>query len=44
MKKFFYIFLIAFASSMAITSCTEEEVKPSSGDNGGGAANDPIRR
>ncbi len=43
MKKLFYIFLLALASSVTITSCTEEEVKPAS-DNGGGAANEPIRR
>ena len=43
MKKVFLILLMAFASAITITSCTEEEVKPSS-DNGGGAANEPIRR
>jgi hypothetical protein len=44
MKKLLAIFLFALASSITITSCTDEEVKPSAGDNGGGAANDPIRR
>jgi hypothetical protein len=28
MKKLFYILLIAFSTSMAITSCTEEEITP----------------
>ena len=29
MKKFVYTLLIAFASSLALTACTEEEVAPS---------------
>ncbi|HEY3404462.1 MAG TPA: hypothetical protein VGK59_13830 [Ohtaekwangia sp.] len=28
MKKLFYILMITFVSSLAFTSCTEEEVKP----------------
>ncbi|HYF71100.1 MAG TPA: hypothetical protein VD884_23385 [Ohtaekwangia sp.] len=28
MKKIIYILLIAFSTSLALTSCTEEEVKP----------------
>jgi hypothetical protein len=37
MKKFIYTLLIAVASSLAITSCTEEEIKPeTSTSNGGG--------
>ena len=43
MKKLFYILLITFVSSLAITSCTEEEVKPSaSADKTGGTAIEPI--
>ncbi|MEJ7646693.1 MAG: hypothetical protein WKF87_19005 [Chryseolinea sp.] len=42
MKKTIYILLIAFATAMTITSCTEEEVKPSTSmRNGGGGASDP---
>ena len=41
MKKLFYIVMITFATSIAITSCTEEEVAPSSVMNGGGNAHDP---
>jgi hypothetical protein len=45
MKKLFYILLFAFTTSVAISSCTEEEVKPATEtDNGGGAVNDPIKR
>ena len=38
MKKLIYILVIGLVSSMAITSCTEEEVKPKqeSGNTGGG--------
>jgi len=35
MKRIVYAILIAFASSIAFTACTEEEVAPSSTDNGG---------
>ncbi len=41
MKKVFYMILIAFATSMAITACTEEEVAPSTVMNGGGDFKDP---
>lgn len=34
MKKIVYVILIAFASSIAFTACTEEEVAPSA-ENGG---------
>jgi hypothetical protein len=34
MKKFFYIILFAIATSLTVTSCTEEEVVPST-ENGG---------
>ncbi len=42
MKKLFYIALIAFACSLTITSCTEEEVTPT--ENGGGAGDEPIKK
>lgn len=43
MKKLFYIIAIAFASSMALTACTEDEVKPSTPNNGGGSGSlDPL--
>jgi hypothetical protein len=28
MKKFIYIVLFAFVTTMSVTACTEEEVKP----------------
>jgi hypothetical protein len=36
MKKIIYILLFAFVSALTVTSCTEEEVAPSSESNGGG--------
>jgi uncharacterized lipoprotein YbaY len=43
MKKLFYIMAIAIASSLALTGCTEDEVKPSKPNNGGGAGSlDPL--
>jgi predicted nucleic acid binding AN1-type Zn finger protein len=43
MKKIIYIMVIALVSSMTITSCTEDEVKPSKPNNGGGAGSlDPL--
>ncbi len=36
MKKFIYILLFTFATSIAFTACTEEEVTPSTEFNGGG--------
>jgi hypothetical protein len=41
MKKFFYTLLIAFASTLALSSCTEEEVTPST-ENGGGSVGDTV--
>ncbi len=41
MKKIIYILLVAFASSLTITACTEEEVTPSHQMNGGGGISDP---
>ncbi len=35
MKKFIYIVLFAMASSLTVTSCTEEVVQPTQNDNGG---------
>jgi hypothetical protein len=36
MKKILYIILLTMSSVVTITSCTEEDVKPSVTDNGGG--------
>jgi hypothetical protein len=35
MKKFIYTLIIAIASMMAISSCTDEEVTPTADSNGG---------
>lgn len=40
MKKLIYILVIGIASSLAFTSCTEEEVAPTEL-NGGGGVVDP---
>lgn len=40
MKKFITIILVSFAASLALTSCTEEEVTPTEY-NGGGQGIDP---
>jgi hypothetical protein len=41
MKKFIYILLVAVTSSLTITSCTEEEVAPSTElENGGTTSSD----
>lgn len=44
MKKLIYVILVAFVSSMAITSCTEDEIKPGTeeGTPGGGSGEDPL--
>lgn len=43
MKKIIYIMVIAFVSSMALTSCTEDDVRPTEPNNGGGAGSlDPL--
>ncbi|HLT80004.1 MAG TPA: hypothetical protein VKZ86_03195 [Cyclobacteriaceae bacterium] len=43
MKKIIYIMVIALVSSMALTSCTEDEVSPVKPHNGGGAGSfDPL--
>jgi hypothetical protein len=36
MKKIIYILLFAFVSALTVTSCTEEEVAPSSETSSGG--------
>ncbi|HTF17682.1 MAG TPA: hypothetical protein VK658_06395 [Chryseolinea sp.] len=41
MKKVIYMVLLAFATSLAFTACTEEEVAPSTVMNGGGGGLDP---
>lgn len=45
MKKIIYILLLVLTSGMALTSCTEDEVKPVSDlENGGGnGGHDPIK-
>jgi hypothetical protein len=44
MKKLFYLLLIAGSLTITFTSCTEEEVKPNSELNGGGASNEPVTK
>lgn len=42
MKKLFYLLAFLIASSIAFTSCTEEEITPTSEEfNGGGGGSDP---
>jgi hypothetical protein len=41
MKKIIYILAIAFAASMAMTACTEEEVSPALCNGGGSGSFDP---
>ena len=42
MKKILYIILLGLSSALTITSCTEEEIKPTtSTDSGGGQDIDP---
>ena len=41
MKKLITIVLLTFATSLAITSCTEENITPTTMDNGGGQPIDP---
>lgn len=45
MKKIFYVFLITFAASLTITSCTEEQVEPQTSTGGaGGGASEEIKK
>lgn len=41
MKKILYILLVAFASTITFSSCTEEEITPVNVRNGGGGISDP---
>ena len=44
MKKIIYGFLLALVVTVSLSSCTEEEVKPSTElENGGGGGMDPIK-
>jgi hypothetical protein len=45
MKKFIYIAIIAILGSFAVTSCTEENIKPapSIGNEGGHLTSDPLK-
>ena len=45
MKKIIYTLLIAFASALSFTACTEEEVAPNTenGGNGGTGAIDAVK-
>ena len=43
MKKLLYIMAIALASTVTLTACTEDEVKPSKPNNNGGMGSlDPL--
>lgn len=45
MKKLFYVLALAFVTSLTITSCTEEEIKPQTElKNGGGEATQCVCR
>jgi hypothetical protein len=43
MKKIIFTLLIAFASGLAFTSCTEEEIAPTT-ENGGATFGDAVKR
>ena len=43
MKKIIFTLLIAFASAMTFTSCTDEEIAPNT-ENGGSASGDAVKR
>lgn len=42
MKKILYTLLIAFASALSFTACTEEEVAPNT-ENGGAVVGDAVK-
>lgn len=44
MKKIIFILLFAFVSASSLVSCTEEQVVPVKGDNGGTMPIDPVKR
>jgi hypothetical protein len=41
MKKIIYVLLFSFVAAMSFSSCTEEEVTPSTELNGGGGPSEP---
>jgi hypothetical protein len=44
MKKLFYVIVLALATSVCVSSCTEEEVAPKKdGTAGGGAPSEEVR-
>lgn len=43
MKKFIITFLVVISSGLLLGACTEEDIKPSSG-NGGGVFEEPVKR
>lgn len=43
MKKLLYIIVIAITTSTVITSCTEEEVRPTGGSTAIGTSIDPFK-
>ncbi len=45
MKKLFYVLMVSAFSAVTFSSCTEEEVKPQTEqENGGAQTNDPFRK
>jgi hypothetical protein len=43
MRKLFYIIAIAITTSMALSACTEDDIKPSTPNNNGGSGSlDPL--
>jgi hypothetical protein len=44
MKKFIYILVLSFVTSLSVSSCTEESVEPRKADNNGGSASDPLEK
>lgn len=44
MKKLIFLFAVLVVSSMAITSCTEEEIQPKTELNGGGQTSEKLGR
>ncbi len=45
MKKIIYVLLVAFATSMSLSACTEEEISPSTelkNNRGGASPTDPL--
>lgn len=44
MKKIIYTLLIAFVCALSFTACTEEQIAPVKGDNGGTVVGDTVKR